>query len=55
MSLNDLVYGLIKSRKDHLFYPVLAVLVHAAVAGEAQMRISQMNYLQRFPPNPEKV
>jgi hypothetical protein len=53
--LNDPIYGLIKTRVDHLFYPVLAVLVHAAVAGETQMRISQMNYLQRFLPNPETV
>jgi len=48
MSLNDLIDGLIKSRVDHLFNSVLAVLIHTAVAGEAQVRISQMNYLQRF-------
>jgi hypothetical protein len=54
-SLNDPIYRLIKSLVDHLFYPVLAVLVHAAVAGETQMRIRQMNYLQRFLPNPETV
>jgi hypothetical protein len=48
MSLNDLIDGLIKSRVDHLFNPVLAVLIHTAVTGEAQVRISQMNYLQRF-------
>ena len=54
--LNDLVYGLIKSGVDHLFYPVLAVLIQAAVAGESQMRIGQMNYLQLLPsPTPETV
>jgi hypothetical protein len=50
MSLNDLIDGLIKSLIDHLFNPVLAVLIHTAVAGEAQVRIRQMNYLQRFHP-----
>jgi hypothetical protein len=48
--LNYLIDGLIKTRVDHLFNPVLAMLIHTAVAGEAQVRISQMNYLQRFHP-----
>jgi hypothetical protein len=50
MGLNYLIDGLIKTRVDHLFNPVLAMLIHTAVAGEAQVRISQMNYLQRFHP-----
>ncbi len=41
-----LLYGLVEAGVYHLLYSVLAVLVQAAVAGEPQVRIRQMNYLQ---------
>ena len=39
ISFDDLLDCLFKTGVDHLFYPVLAVLIQAAVAGESQMRI----------------
>jgi hypothetical protein len=49
MSLDDLVDGLFKSGVDHLLDPVPAVLVQTAVAGKAQVRVRQMDYLHEYP------
>ncbi len=45
MSPDYLLDRLFKSGVDHLLYPVLAVLIQAAVAGESQMRIGEVDYL----------
>ena len=45
MSPDYLLDRLFKTGVDHLLYPVLAVLIQAAVAGESQMRIGEVDYL----------
>jgi hypothetical protein len=41
----DLLDGQFKTGIHHLFYAIPAMLIQAAVAGKAQVRISQVNYL----------
>jgi hypothetical protein len=48
LKLNDLLDGLLESRIYHLFYAIIAMLIQAAVAGKAQVRIGQVNYLHVF-------